>query len=53
MWTKHSGQPAYREEAKLHLPAKTLEELEQHEDWYQELIYLQDRKREVRAVKWW
>lgn len=47
VWTKHSGRPAYRKEAKLYLPAKTLEEIEQHEDWYQELLYLQDRKREV------
>lgn len=47
VWTKHSGQPAYRKEAKLYLPSKTLEEIEQHEDWHQELIYLQDRKREV------
>ena len=47
VWTKHSGQPAYRKEAKLYLPGKTLEEIEQHEDWHQELIYLQDRKREV------
>lgn len=46
-WTKHSGQPAYRKEAKLHLPAKTLEEIEQHEEWHRELSYLQDRKREV------
>lgn len=34
-------------EAKLYLPGKTLEEIEQHEDWHQKLIYLQDRKREV------
>ncbi|XP_067468154.1 coiled-coil domain-containing protein 112 isoform X1 [Thunnus thynnus] len=51
VWTKHSGQPAYRKEAKLYLPGKTLEEIEQHEDWHQELIYLQDRKRE--AIRRW
>lgn len=51
VWTKHSGQPAYRKEAKLYLPGKTLEEIEQHEDWYQELLYLQDRKRE--AIQRW
>ncbi|XP_070820827.1 coiled-coil domain-containing protein 112 isoform X2 [Chaetodon trifascialis] len=51
VWTKHSGQPAYRKEAKLYLPSKTLEEIEQHEDWHQELIYLQDRKRE--AIQRW
>uniref|UniRef100_A0A3B4ZNX8 Coiled-coil domain containing 112 n=1 Tax=Stegastes partitus TaxID=144197 RepID=A0A3B4ZNX8_9TELE len=51
VWTKHSGRPAYRKEAKLYLPGKTVEEIEQHEDWHQELIYLQDRKRE--AIQRW
>ncbi|XP_062274094.1 coiled-coil domain-containing protein 112 [Scomber scombrus] len=51
VWTKHNGQPAYRKEAKLYLPGKMLEEIEQHEDWHQELIYLQDRKRE--AIRSW
>ncbi|XP_053181507.1 coiled-coil domain-containing protein 112 [Scomber japonicus] len=51
VWTKHSGQTTYRKEAKLYLPGKMLEEIEQHEDWYQELIYLQDRKRE--AIQRW
>lgn len=51
VWTKHSGRPAYRTEAKLFLPGKTLEEIEQHEDWHQELIYLQDRKREVGSLQ--
>ncbi|XP_056888761.1 coiled-coil domain-containing protein 112-like [Takifugu flavidus] len=50
-WTKHSGQPAYRKEAKLHLPAKTLEEIEQHEEWHRELSYLQGRKREA-ILRW-
>ncbi|XP_042344759.1 coiled-coil domain-containing protein 112 [Plectropomus leopardus] len=51
VWTKHSGRPAYRKEAKVYLPGKTLEEIEQHEDWHQELIHLQDRKRE--AIQRW
>ncbi|KAK5871089.1 hypothetical protein PBY51_003989 [Eleginops maclovinus] len=51
VWTKHSGQQVYRKEAKLYLPGKTLEEIEQHEDWHQELIYLQDSKRE--AIQLW
>ncbi|XP_033476189.1 coiled-coil domain-containing protein 112 isoform X2 [Epinephelus lanceolatus] len=51
VWTKHSGRAAYRKEAKLYLPGKTLEEIEEHEDWYQELIHLQDRKRE--AIQRW
>uniref|UniRef100_H3CC04 Coiled-coil domain containing 112 n=1 Tax=Tetraodon nigroviridis TaxID=99883 RepID=H3CC04_TETNG len=50
-WTKHSGQPAYRKEAKLQLPAKTLEEMERHEEWHQELLHLQDRKRQ--AIQRW
>lgn len=49
VWTKYGGQPAYKKEAKLYLPGKTLEKIEEHEDWYQELIYLQDRKREVES----
>nr|XP_046243591.1 coiled-coil domain-containing protein 112 isoform X2 [Scatophagus argus] len=51
IWTKHSGQLAYRKEAKLYLSSKTMEEIEQHEGWHQELIYLQDRKRE--AIQRW
>ncbi|XP_072243061.1 coiled-coil domain-containing protein 112 [Leuresthes tenuis] len=51
VWTKHSGQAAFRKEAKLYLPGKTLEEIEQHEHWHQELLYLQDRKRE--AIQRW
>uniref|UniRef100_A0A3Q3QIJ7 Coiled-coil domain containing 112 n=2 Tax=Monopterus albus TaxID=43700 RepID=A0A3Q3QIJ7_MONAL len=51
VWTKHSGQPDYRKEAKLYLPGKTLEEIEQHEDWHQELLHLQDRKR--KAIQQW
>lgn len=44
---KHSGELGYRKEAKLYLPGRTMEEIEQHEEWHQELIYLQDRKKEV------
>ncbi|XP_068461418.1 coiled-coil domain-containing protein 112 isoform X2 [Clinocottus analis] len=51
VWTKHNGQPAYRKEAKLYLPGKTLEAIERHEDWHRELIYLQDKKRE--AIQRW
>uniref|UniRef100_A0A3B4FVA5 Coiled-coil domain containing 112 n=1 Tax=Pundamilia nyererei TaxID=303518 RepID=A0A3B4FVA5_9CICH len=47
VWVKHSGEPGYRKEAKLYLPGRTMEEIEQHEEWHQELIYLQDRKKEV------
>lgn len=51
VWAKHRGQPAYRKEAKLYLPGKTLEEMERHEDWHQELLHLQDKKRE--AIQRW
>ncbi|XP_028270453.1 coiled-coil domain-containing protein 112 isoform X2 [Parambassis ranga] len=51
IWTKHRGQAAYRKEAKLYLPGKTLKEMEQHEDWHRELITLQDKKRE--AIQRW
>lgn len=53
VWTKYSGQPPYRKEASLYLPGKTLEELEQHEDWQRTLIHLQDRKKEVKRVEKW
>nr|XP_040051864.1 coiled-coil domain-containing protein 112 isoform X3 [Gasterosteus aculeatus aculeatus] len=51
VWTKHGGRAAYRKEAKLYLPGLTLEEIEQHEEWHQELIYLQAKKRE--AIQRW
>ncbi|XP_026043301.1 coiled-coil domain-containing protein 112 isoform X1 [Astatotilapia calliptera] len=51
VWVKHSGEPGYRKEAKLYLPGRTMEEIEQHEEWHQELIYLQDRKKE--AIQRW
>ncbi|KAJ0019768.1 hypothetical protein NQD34_007337 [Periophthalmus magnuspinnatus] len=51
VWTKFRGQPAYRKEAKLFLPSKTEEEIQQHEDWYRELIHLQDKKKE--AIQRW
>ncbi|XP_035021861.2 coiled-coil domain-containing protein 112 [Hippoglossus stenolepis] len=51
VWTKQRGHPAYRKEAKLYLPGKTLEEIEHHEVWHQQLIKLQDRKRE--AIQRW
>lgn len=47
VWTKHNGKPAYRKEALLYLPGKTPEDVEQHEDWYLELLYLQEKKKEV------
>ncbi|CAN9513141.1 unnamed protein product [Ophioblennius macclurei] len=51
VWNKHSGKLAYMKEAKLYLPGKTQREIEQHEDWHQELVRLQDKKRE--AIQRW
>ncbi|PWA15781.1 hypothetical protein CCH79_00008951, partial [Gambusia affinis] len=51
VWMKHGGRSTYRKEAKLCLPSKTQEEIQQHEDWHQELLYLQDKKRE--AIQRW
>uniref|UniRef100_A0A8C5EQW3 Coiled-coil domain containing 112 n=1 Tax=Gouania willdenowi TaxID=441366 RepID=A0A8C5EQW3_GOUWI len=48
VWMKHGGRWTYRKEAKLCLPGKSPEELDHHEEWYKELLLLQDRKRQVR-----
>ncbi|XP_061623893.1 coiled-coil domain-containing protein 112 [Phyllopteryx taeniolatus] len=50
-WTKRGGQAGFRNEAKLYLPSKSQEEIEEHERWYQELILLQDGRRE--AIQRW
>uniref|UniRef100_A0A3Q3D910 Coiled-coil domain containing 112 n=1 Tax=Hippocampus comes TaxID=109280 RepID=A0A3Q3D910_HIPCM len=47
VWTKCGGRAGFRKEAKLYLPSKSQEEMEEHERWYQELIHLQDERREV------
>ncbi|XP_007548161.1 coiled-coil domain-containing protein 112 isoform X1 [Poecilia formosa] len=51
VWMKHGGRSSYRKEARLYLPSKTEEEVQQHEDWHQELLRLQDKKRE--AIQRW
>ncbi|CAL1615858.1 unnamed protein product [Knipowitschia caucasica] len=51
VWTKFRGQPAFRKEVKLYLPSKTEEEIKQHEEWYRELVHLQDMKKE--AIQRW
>ncbi|XP_051963803.1 coiled-coil domain-containing protein 112-like [Xyrauchen texanus] len=51
VWTKHSGKPSYRKEAKFYLPDKTEEDIKVHEEWYLELCHLQDNKRE--AIQRW
>ncbi|CAL8249305.1 unnamed protein product [Merluccius merluccius] len=51
VWTRHGGRPALRKEVRLYLPGRSLEEVQQHEDWYRELLELQDKKRE--AIQRW
>lgn len=47
VWTKHSGRPSYIREVMAYLPARTQEEVLQHEEWYLKLQDLQEDKREV------
>ncbi|KAG2466561.1 CC112 protein, partial [Polypterus senegalus] len=51
IWTKHNGKKSYMEEALLYLPGRTQEEIKQHEDWYQEFLFLEERKKE--AIQLW
>uniref|UniRef100_A0A8C7XXB5 Coiled-coil domain containing 112 n=1 Tax=Oryzias sinensis TaxID=183150 RepID=A0A8C7XXB5_9TELE len=51
IWTKHRGQTSYRNEAKLHLPDKTAEEIKRHECWHLELLSLQEKKKKVRNAE--
>lgn len=46
-WTKHRGKASYRSEVKPYLPGKTEEDIRLHEDWYQEMCRLQEKKKEV------
>ncbi|XP_061673446.1 coiled-coil domain-containing protein 112 [Syngnathoides biaculeatus] len=51
VWTKRGGRAGFRNEAKRYLPSKSQQEIEEHERWYQELIHLQDIRRE--AIQRW
>ncbi|KAM9330934.1 coiled-coil domain-containing protein 112 [Gastrophryne carolinensis] len=51
VWTKHKGKPTYLEEALAYLPSRTQEDVRQHETWYQELLYLEEKKKES-IQKW-
>ncbi|XP_072272170.1 coiled-coil domain-containing protein 112 [Pyxicephalus adspersus] len=51
VWTKHKGKPSYLEEALAYLPSRTKEDIQQHEDWYQELLFLEEKKKEA-IHKW-
>ncbi|XP_077457402.1 coiled-coil domain-containing protein 112 [Stigmatopora argus] len=50
-WTMYNGQAGFRKGAKLYLSTKSPEEVAKHKQWYQELIYLQGKKRE--AIQRW
>ncbi|XP_053330258.1 coiled-coil domain-containing protein 112 [Spea bombifrons] len=51
VWTKHKGKPAYLEEAMAYLPSRTREDVQQHEKWYQEFLFLEEKKKE--AIQKW
>ncbi|XP_021508234.1 coiled-coil domain-containing protein 112 isoform X1 [Meriones unguiculatus] len=43
---KHKGKPAFMKEVVEHLPGRTLEEVQQHEKWYQKFLALEEKKKE-------
>ncbi|KAM5191710.1 coiled-coil domain-containing protein 112 isoform 2-T2 [Mantella aurantiaca] len=51
VWTKYKGKTAYLEEALAYLPSRTEEDIQQHEAWYQELLLLEEKKKEA-IHKW-
>ncbi|XP_040199671.1 coiled-coil domain-containing protein 112 [Rana temporaria] len=51
VWTKHKCKPGYLEEALAYLPSRTREDIQQHEAWYQELLFLEEKKKEA-IHKW-
>ncbi|XP_042120242.2 coiled-coil domain-containing protein 112 isoform X2 [Peromyscus maniculatus bairdii] len=44
--SKHKGKPAFLKEVVEHLPGRTLDEVQQHEKWYQKFLALEERKKE-------
>lgn len=50
VWTKYKGMLAYLEEALAYLPSRTREDIQQHEAWYQELLFLEEKKKEVSKI---
>ncbi|KAM4808234.1 coiled-coil domain-containing protein 112 [Rhinophrynus dorsalis] len=51
VWTKHKGKPSYLDEALAYLPSRTREDVQQHETWYQEFLFLDEKKKE--AIQAW
>ncbi|MBN3286193.1 CC112 protein, partial [Polyodon spathula] len=46
VWTKLNGKPGYMKEALLYLPGRTQEDIQLHENWYQEFLFLDESKKE-------
>ncbi|XP_072137505.1 coiled-coil domain-containing protein 112-like isoform X1 [Mobula birostris] len=51
VWTKHKGKPSFIEEALQYLVGRTREDIIQHEQWYQEFLFLEKRRKE--AIQRW
>ncbi|KAM4049535.1 coiled-coil domain-containing protein 112 [Anomaloglossus baeobatrachus] len=51
IWTKHKGRPSYLEEALAYLPSRTRQDVEQHETWYKEFLFLEEKKKDS-IQKW-
>ncbi|XP_043914980.1 coiled-coil domain-containing protein 112 [Protopterus annectens] len=51
VWTKYKGKAQFLEEALQYLPGRTEDDVKQHEQWYQEFLFLEERKKE--AIQKW
>ncbi|XP_069609153.1 coiled-coil domain-containing protein 112 [Ranitomeya imitator] len=51
IWTRHKGRPSYLEEALTYIPSRTREDVEQHENWYKEFLFLEEKKKDS-IQKW-
>lgn len=47
---KHKGKPTFMKEVVEHLPGRTLDEVQQHEKWYQKFLTLEEKKKEVMVI---
>lgn len=50
VWIKCKGNPSFIEEALQYLVGRTREDIIQHEQWYQEFLFLEKRQREVGKI---
>ncbi|XP_051875421.1 coiled-coil domain-containing protein 112-like isoform X2 [Pristis pectinata] len=51
VWIKHKGKPSFIDEALQYLVGRTQEDIVQHEQWYQEFLFLEKRQKE--AIQKW